>query len=108
MSEIIVLDGGTFFYTESSGDVDAENAEGLFYEDVRHHAPVEYEGALRPQSWAAGAPLLVLRTLLGLDVADGRLRRAPDVPPELGRLRLDAIATSRRAARPAQPRRSAR
>jgi hypothetical protein len=71
--------------------------------------PVEYEGTLKPQSWAAGAPLLVLRTLLGLDVANGRLRRHPDVPAELGRLRLDGIVTSRRSAtrRPAA-RRAAR
>jgi glycogen debranching enzyme len=62
------------------------------------NVPVEYEGALKPQSWAAGAPLLVLRTLLGLDVVDGRLRRHPAVPAELGRLRLDGIVTSRRTA----------
>jgi hypothetical protein len=33
--------------------------------------PVEYPEALKPQSWAAGAPLLVLRTVLGLDVVEG-------------------------------------
>ena len=44
--------------------------------------PVEYPGALKPQSWAAAAPLLALRTLLGLDVgADGELRVDPlDAP----------------------------
>jgi glycogen debranching enzyme len=50
--------------------------------------PVEYPRALKPQSWAAGAPLLALRTLLGLDVVDGRLRSRPHVPEELGTLRL--------------------
>ena len=50
--------------------------------------PVEYPNALKPQSWAAGAPLLVLRTLLGLDVVDGKLRADPHVPEELGKLRL--------------------
>jgi len=39
--------------------------------------PIEYPGALKPQSWAAAAPLLGLRTLLGLDVVDGRLRTRP-------------------------------
>jgi glycogen debranching enzyme len=39
--------------------------------------PVEYPDALKPQSWAAAAPLLALRTLLGLDVVDGRLRSSP-------------------------------
>jgi glycogen debranching enzyme len=50
--------------------------------------PVEYPSALKPQSWAAGAPLLALRTLLGLDVVDGKLRSRPHVPPELRTLRL--------------------
>ena len=39
--------------------------------------PVEYPDALKPQSWAAAAPLLAVRTLLGLDVVDGRLRSSP-------------------------------
>jgi glycogen debranching enzyme len=50
--------------------------------------PVEYPAALKPQSWAAGAPLLAIRTLLGLDVVDGKLRSRPHVPEELGSLRL--------------------
>jgi glycogen debranching enzyme len=53
--------------------------------------PVEYPRALKPQSWAAGAPLLAIRTLLGLDVVDGRLRSRPHVPAELGRLRLENV-----------------
>jgi glycogen debranching enzyme len=36
--------------------------------------PVPYPDALAPQAWAAAAPLLALRTMLGLDVADGKLR----------------------------------
>jgi glycogen debranching enzyme len=39
--------------------------------------PIEYPDALKPQAWAAAAPLLALRTLLGLDVVDGRLRTRP-------------------------------
>jgi glycogen debranching enzyme len=53
--------------------------------------PVEYPAALKPQSWAAGAPLLAIRTLLGLDVVDGKLRSSPNVPEELGKLRLKRI-----------------
>jgi N-terminal domain of (some) glycogen debranching enzymes len=34
--DLIVLDGCTFFYSDGCGDVDAHEAEGLFYEDVRH------------------------------------------------------------------------
>jgi glycogen debranching enzyme len=53
--------------------------------------PVEYPGALKPQAWAAGAPLLALRTLLGLDVVGGRLRSKPHVPKEVGKLRLRRV-----------------
>jgi glycogen debranching enzyme len=53
--------------------------------------PVEYPDALKPQAWAAGAPLLGLRTLLGLDVVKGKLRARPHVPSGLGRLRLRGI-----------------
>jgi glycogen debranching enzyme len=50
--------------------------------------PVEYPDALKPQSWAAGAPLLMLRTLLGVDASGGKVRQAPHVPESLGKLRL--------------------
>ena len=58
----------------------------------------DYSKALKPQSWAAAAPLLVLRTLLGLDVVDGRLRSAPRVPRELGRISLRRIPVRGRRA----------
>jgi glycogen debranching enzyme len=45
--------------------------------------PVEYPDALKPQAWAAAAPLLAIRTLLGLDVVDGRLRSSPIEPLKL-------------------------
>ena len=35
-SDLIILDGCTFFYSTENGDVDAEDAEGFFYQDVRH------------------------------------------------------------------------
>lgn len=53
--------------------------------------PVEYPEALKPQSWAAGAPLLALRTLLGLEVVDGKLRCHPHLPEDVGTLRLRRI-----------------
>ena len=53
--------------------------------------PVEYPDALKPQSWAAGAPLLAVRTLLGLDVVDGRLRSRPPESRPFGKLRLKGI-----------------
>ncbi len=54
-------------------------------------APVEYDGASRPQSFAAGAPLIALRTLLGLDAEDGGVRVDPAVPESLGELALRGL-----------------
>src|ERR1044072_176362 len=34
--DLIILDGCTFIYSDASGDVEAEDAEGFFYQDVRH------------------------------------------------------------------------
>ena len=54
--------------------------------------PIEYPDALKPQSWAAAAaPLLALRTLLGLDIVDGKLRTYPtpvDKPSKLALRRI--------------------
>ena len=60
------------------------------------NAPVEYPDALKPQAWSAGAPLLVLRTLLGLDVVGGRVRRSPHVPESLGKIRLEGLESPSR------------
>ena len=58
------------------------------FERDKTGVPVPYPDALVPQAWAAGAPLLALRTLLGLDAAQGKTRSSPHVPEELGRIRL--------------------
>jgi glycogen debranching enzyme len=50
--------------------------------------PIEYPDALKPQSWAAAAPLLALRTLLGLDIVDGKLRTQATPVEKFGKLRL--------------------
>ena len=50
--------------------------------------PVEYPDALKPQSWAAAAPLLAIRTLLGLDVVDGRIRSMPSDKLRLKRIKV--------------------
>src|SRR3954447_26110006 len=44
--DLIILDGCTFFYSSENGDVEAEDAEGLFYRDVRHlsHWDVRVDG----------------------------------------------------------------
>ena len=53
--------------------------------------PVEYPTASRPQAWAAGATLLALRTLLGMDAVDGEVRAAPVLPDRLGQLGLRGV-----------------
>ena len=53
--------------------------------------PVSYPGAMTPQAWAAAAPLLALRTLLGLDAVDGELRVSPSLPDNLRGLSVRGI-----------------
>jgi glycogen debranching enzyme len=50
--------------------------------------PVEYPTACSPQAWATGAPLLVLRTLLGLDSDGKHMIIDPAIPEPLGRIEL--------------------
>jgi glycogen debranching enzyme len=50
--------------------------------------PVPYPDALAPP---AAAPLLALRTLLGLDIVDGRVVSAPKLPKELGTMHLHKL-----------------
>jgi glycogen debranching enzyme len=62
-------------------------AFGGYPRDTTHY-PVEYPTACSPQAWATGAPLLLIRTLLGLD-SDGRhLIIDPALPPLIGQLEL--------------------
>jgi glycogen debranching enzyme len=48
--------------------------------------PIAYPTAARPQAWAAGTPLLLLRLLLGLepDAVEGRLGTFPGAEPPPG------------------------
>ena len=49
---------------------------------------VEYPTASRPQAWAAAAPLLAIRTILGLDSDGGHVASDPRLPPAIGHLRV--------------------
>jgi glycogen debranching enzyme len=53
--------------------------------------PVEYPTASRPQAWATGTPLLLLRVILGLEPDGDRLRSDPVLPPEITVLSLRGI-----------------
>jgi glycogen debranching enzyme len=50
--------------------------------------PVEYPTACSPQAWATGAPLLLIRTLLGLGSDGRRLFVDPAIPKTIGQLAL--------------------
>jgi glycogen debranching enzyme len=54
--------------------------------------PVQYPGASCPQAFAAGASLLALRTLLGLDVRGGQLVSEPHLPDHIGTIELRDLA----------------
>jgi glycogen debranching enzyme len=55
--------------------------------------PVPYPTSCSPQAWAAAAPLLLLRSLLGFEpvVTRGRVLVEPVLPPEIGRIRVEGV-----------------
>ncbi len=61
------------------------------YRRGRTSFPVEYPTASSPQAWATGAPLLVLRAVLGLEPDGEELRSDPVLPEAIGALELTGI-----------------
>ncbi|MDO3702127.1 glycogen debranching N-terminal domain-containing protein [Micromonospora sp. C28SCA-DRY-2] len=67
--------------------------------------PVEYPTACSPQAWSTGTPMLLLRTMLGLEPHEGHLAVEPRLPVGMGRIevldipgrwgRVDAFARGR-------------
>jgi glycogen debranching enzyme len=53
--------------------------------------PVEYPTACSPQAWATGAPLLLLRVLLGLGPKDGEVALDPVLPDHITHLALRGL-----------------
>jgi len=53
--------------------------------------PVPYPTACSPQAWATGAPLLLLRAMLGLEARDGELTIDPALPDEIGRVSIRGL-----------------
>jgi glycogen debranching enzyme len=53
--------------------------------------PVEYPTACSPQAWASGAPLLMLRVLLGLEPVQGRLLVDPAIPQAVAHIGLLSV-----------------
>ena len=50
--------------------------------------PVQYPTACSPQAWSTGTPLLLLRTMLGLEPYGGHLAVDPALPSDIGHLEL--------------------
>ena len=53
--------------------------------------PAEYPTACSPQAWASGAPLMLIRALLGLEPDGAILRSQPHLPERIRRLQLAHI-----------------
>jgi glycogen debranching enzyme len=63
------------------------------YERTKTRYPVQYTTACIPQAWAAGAPMLAIRTLLGLEPKGDVLSSAADpvLPRWMGTLTVEGI-----------------
>ncbi len=62
-------------------------AFGGYDRDVTRY-PVKYPTACSPQAWSTGAPLLLLRTMLGLEPLGDHLVVDPALPSSIGHLEL--------------------
>ena len=58
------------------------------YDRALTNFPVEYPTACSPQGWSTGAPLLFLRTMLGLNPHENHLATNPVLPPSINRIEL--------------------
>jgi glycogen debranching enzyme len=76
-----ILDAAEFF------DGRLPEAFGGYERGVTKY-PVQYPTACSPQAWSTGAPLLFLRTMLGLEPVDDHLIVDPALPERIGQLAL--------------------
>ncbi len=58
------------------------------YQRVLTRYPVQYPTACSPQAWSTGAPLLLLRTMLGLEPMGDHLVVDPSMPNNIGQVQL--------------------
>ncbi|MEH1057358.1 amylo-alpha-1,6-glucosidase, partial [Micromonospora sp. CPCC 206171] len=61
------------------------------YDRTLTRYPVLYPTACSPQAWSTGTPLLLLRTMLGMEPRGDHLVTRPAVPPGMGRIELLGI-----------------
>jgi glycogen debranching enzyme len=62
------------------------------YERSLTHYPVEYPTACSPHAWATGAPLFVLRVLLGLEARSGVIEQHAVLPARIRKLALHNLS----------------
>ncbi len=102
-NSIVALGLRNYGYKKEAAQVTLGNLEAARYFDYRlpeafagyprqeTNFPVEYPTACSPQAWSAGAPLLFLRAMLGLQPVGDRLLVDPAVPKQIEWLELLAI-----------------
>jgi len=76
-----ILDAAEFF------DGRLPEAFGGYERELTKY-PVQYPTSCSPQAWSTGAPLLLLRTMLGLEPTGEHLLVDPALPSGVGRLEL--------------------
>ncbi|GGK40187.1 amylo-alpha-1,6-glucosidase [Pilimelia terevasa] len=76
-----ILDAATYF------DGRLPEAFGGYERELTRY-PVQYPTACSPQAWSTGAPLLFLRTMLGLDPTGDQLVVDPELPEGAGHVAL--------------------
>ncbi|MFE0593087.1 glycogen debranching N-terminal domain-containing protein [Micromonospora echinospora] len=62
-------------------------AFGGYHRDLTKF-PVEYPTACSPQAWSTGTPLLLIRTMLGIEPHEGHLAVDPRLPVGMGRIEV--------------------
>lgn len=70
---------------------------GFAREPLSNRGPVEYPVSCSPQAWSAGAPFLMLQTLLGVEAREerGTMRRDSELPEWLTSVTLSNLARHR-------------
>lgn len=77
---------------EAAGYLEHQLPEALAgYPRAATLVPVLYPSACQPQAWAAAAPLMLLRVLLGMEPKGEELTVAPELPRWFGELALRGV-----------------
>jgi glycogen debranching enzyme len=61
------------------------------YDRTAAKFPIPYPTACSPQAWATGAPLLLVRAMLGLEARGGEVTVSPHIPESLGRIEIRGL-----------------